>query len=293
MESKKTILLAGATGFIGKELISELSSSFELKILTRHKDKLKPNFYYWNPALNEIDETVFENVTHIINLCGAGIVDKRWTESRKKELLDSRVIPAEFLFSKVNLIPNLEQYITASGINCYDIENSDKVYTEEDQIANDYVSQLVKNWEKGADIFKTKCEVLKVRISFVISEKGGGITKIEKPIKMGFGAIIGSGNQAMPWIHLTDLVRLFHFGIDKKLSGIYHAVSGNSTNKEVTLLLAKKNHKRIWLPKIPSFVLKIILGKLSILVLKGIKASNSKILSKGFEFKFKKIEDCF
>jgi uncharacterized protein len=141
--------------------------------------------------------------------------------------------------------------------------------------------------------FSEICPVLKLRISFVISNTGGAVKKLENPIKMGFGAVIGSGNQSIPWIHLEDLVSVFNFGIDKNLEGVYHANSDNTTNKEITLVLAKKLKKKIWLPNVPSFVMKLILGELSVLVLKGIKASNQKLRAAGFDFQYKTLKDCF
>jgi uncharacterized protein (TIGR01777 family) len=292
MEDKKIILIAGATGFIGKKLIDKLSNSAEVRILTRQKEKLNSAYYYWEPYKNEIDLAVFEGVTHIVNLCGAGIADKRWTKSRKKELEDSRIIPTQFLYSKKEFFPQLKQYISASGINCYDSKDNNKIFTENDNLANDFVSQLVQKWENSAAIFSEICPVLKLRISFVISDQGGALKKLEQPIKMGFGAVIGSGKQAIPWIHLDDLVSLFEFGIENKLEGIYHANASNTTNEDITLALAKKLKKKIWLPKIPAFAMKIILGELSFLVLEGIQASNKKILDEGFDFKYKTLETC-
>jgi uncharacterized protein (TIGR01777 family) len=290
---KRIILLAGATGFIGKELIKVLQKNNEIRILTRHKDSMEQNYFYWNPDKNEVDTKAFEGVTHIINLCGAGIADKNWTSSRKKELELSRTLPASFLFAHRNLMPELKQYISASGINCYDFNNESKIYDEEDPIASDFVSTLVKKWEESADQFSSICPVLKLRISFVISDLGGAVKKLEAPIKMGFGAAIGTGKQAIPWIHLQDLCSLFEFGVENKLEGVYNANAGNSDNKEMTVLIAKKLKKRLWLPNIPAFVMKLILGELSVLVLKGIKASNQKIVAKGFKFKYSKIEACF
>lgn len=293
MENKNIILIAGGTGFIGKKLADKLVNNGEIRILTRKSENLSVGFFNWNPYKGFIDEKALEGVTHIINLTGEGIADKRWTSSRKKIIEDSRTIPAKFIFSKIDKLTHLKQYITASGINCYDVNNENKSYTESDEIASDFVSQVVKKWEASADLFQDKCAVLKIRIPFVISENGGAVKKLEAPIKMGFGAAIGKGNQAIPWVHLDDLVSIFEFGITENLAGKYHANSGNTTNKEITELLAKKWNKKLWLPNIPAFVMKLILGDLSVLILKGIHASNQKIINSGFKFKFKKISDCF
>lgn len=293
-QNKEIILIAGGTGFIGKHLIKILKEKHEIRILTRNKEKLNSkNFYFWNPDENLIDETCLENVTVIINLCGEGIADKRWTNCRKKRLLESRVKPAMFLHQKVSNLQKLKLYLSASGINCYPLNNSEKFYKETDDFGFDFVSQLVKKWENAADLFKSSCNVVKLRIGFVIANNEGGITKIEKPIKMGVGAVLGSGNQPLPWIHIKDLIRLISFCIDKNLDGTYNANSNQTTNLELTNLLAKKNKRKIFLPNVPKWILKIILGELSNLLLTGVFVSNKKIKDEGFVFEQDNIEEVF
>ncbi|MCE3295377.1 MAG: hypothetical protein K0R65_1091 [Crocinitomicaceae bacterium] len=281
---KKIILIAGGTGFIGKELIALLEKIHEIRVLTRDKKKCGGKFFFWDPDLGEIDEKAANGVTHIINLCGAGIADKRWTAKRKQELHDSRVKPADFLYSKKELFTALEHYISASGVNCFDWNKKTKIYTEDDPMATDFLSQLVADWEKGAGQFSGLCKVTKIRIGFVISAKGGGLAKIEKPVKMGFGSALASGEQAMPWIHLHDLVRIFAFVVDTQLEGVYHAVAANTTNRELTEELAKKNGKKLWMPAVSAFVLRLILGEMASLVIEGVQISNEKIRNAGFRF---------
>lgn len=293
MEDSNIILIAGGTGLIGKELITLLSKNYQVRILSRNKEKSSESVFYWNPELNEIDEKALLGVTHIINLCGAGIADKRWTKARKQEIYISRTQPAEFLFSKRTLIPNLKQYISASGVNCYDYTNHEKIYTENDAMANDFVSDVVKKWEEAADLFQTICTVSKIRISMVISQTGGAVEKIEKTIKWGLGAPLGRGTQANPWIYISDLGRIFEHVITQNLEGIYHAAAENSDNKTLTEVLAKRNHKKLFLPNVPNFMMKLILGELSNLVLEGVKVSNEKIKASGFKFEFEKLEHCF
>ena len=287
---KKVILLAGGTGFIGKALIEVLSREHEVRVLTRDRKKCGGQFYFWDPDQGEIDEKAGQGVTHIVNLCGSGIADKRWTAKRKKELYDSRIRPAAFLFSKRDLFPDLEHYVSASGVNCFDW-NKIKTFAEDDPLAGDYLSRLVADWEKSADQFSAICKVSKIRISFVISAQGGGLAKIEKPIKMGFGSPLASGDQAMPWIHLEDLARLFAFVIENKLEGVYHAAAGNTTNRELTEELAKKNNKKLWMPAVPAFVLKLLLGEMASLVIYGVKISNRKIKDAGFVFDYAELAE--
>lgn len=290
-QNKKIILLAGGSGFIGKRLQQVLSKKHEVRVLTRDRSKCNGNFYFWNPDKGELDEKAAEGVTHLINLCGAGITDKRWTAARKKELYDSRIRPAAFLFSKRDLFPRLEHYISASGVNCFDWKQKDRIYNEDDVLAPDFISQLVSDWEKEADRFAACCRVSKIRISFVISREGGGLGKIEKPIRMGFGAVLGSGNQAMPWIHLEDLVLILNFVMERQLQGVYHAVAGNTTNRELTRLLAEYHEKRLWVPAVPVFVLRLLLGEMSNLVTEGVKISGQKIRQAGFVFQYPELSE--
>jgi hypothetical protein len=291
--NQNIILVAGGSGFIGKKVVSQLEKTAEVRILSRQKNTGRKNYFYWNPDNQEIDLEALKNVTHIINLCGAGIADKRWTKTRIQELFDSRTVPAKFLASKVENLISLKQYISASGVNCYNLANSEKLYTEKDELGKDLVSEIVEKWEEGADLFEKKCIVLKFRIGFVISDKGGAVEKMEQTIKMGIGSALGSGKQNIPWIHLDDLVSLFNFAIENNLSGVYHAIAENNSNEEMTIALAEKHGKRIFMPKVPAFMLKLILGKLSVLVLEGIKASNQKILATGFKFQFTNLKMCF
>lgn len=283
-KEETVVLIAGGSGFLGKEVARELSRMAEVRILTRNKNSTQKGFFYWEPEKGEIDPKALEGVTHLINLCGESIADKRWTPARKKKLYDSRIKPARFLYSLRAQMPTLQQYISASGINCYDYSQHDKIYTEEDPIARDYVSQLVAAWEEEADSFQDLCKVVKLRISFVLSFEGGGLSKLEKPVKMGFASVLGSGKQWMPWIQVEDLARMFAFSIEKQLDGIYNACAGTTTNSEITSLLAQRYGKKMWLPSVPAFVLKIMLGELAVLVLEGVNVSSAKIEAEGFRF---------
>lgn len=289
MENKEQILIAGGSGFIGSKLIKQLSVNYDINVLTRNRKHLtQKGYFYWSPEENEIDLRALKDVSIVINLCGAGIADKRWTSSRRKELIESRVTPAEFLHKHMKSMYKLKQYISASGVNCYPI-GSTKQYTEEDAFGCDFVSQLVKKWEEGADLFQQNCKTVKLRIGFVIALGEGGLKKMETPIKFGIGSVLGSGKQAIPWIHIDDLVSLFEFSIVHNLEGTFNAIAGNTTNEDLTYALAKKLKRKIFLPKTPGFLVYLIFGKMSAILLKGIHASNEKIKKAGFTFKIEKV----
>lgn len=279
------VLIAGGSGLIGKRLVEHLyKKGFDVAILSRNK--VDKDAIYWNPSKGEIDTSILHKVTHLINLSGVSIAGGRWTEVRKKEIIDSRVASTEFLFKNKSYFHNLKHYISASGVSCYGIDDLNKVYTEADAFGNDFLSEVVSKWELAADLFSTICTVSKVRISPVLDSKGGFISEMKKPIQFGVGAVLGSGNQWMPWIHQRDLVSIFEFIINHQLEGPFNAVSGNVTNRTLTQMLARKLHRPLVLPALPAWSAKLIFGEMATLFLDGVQVSNQKLIDKGFSFQY-------
>ncbi|TNE56129.1 MAG: TIGR01777 family protein [Bacteroidetes bacterium] len=285
------VLIAGGTGFLGQELKNHFTKAgWKVRILTRNKKKTfgKAGFHYWDPSKEELDEKALEGVTHLINLCGSGIADKRWTSSRKRELLNSRIEPAAFLRSKAALMPELQLYISASGINCFDT-SSEQHYTEKDSMGTDFLSDLVSKWEEEAQKMEVHCPVLIWRIPMVIANGKGALKKMEEPLLKGFGAILGSGEQRIPWVHISDLLQAFEFGIKQQLKGIYHVNAGTTSLGEIMRLLARKNKKRLLPFRVPRWVVFLIFGEMASLLLEGISASSEKLISEGFHFQQKEL----
>lgn len=283
------ILISGGTGLIGKHLQEKLlQKNHEVVILSR-KPK-KKNEYRWDISDNYIDENAFKGITHIIHLAGAGIADKRWTTKRKKELIDSRVKSANLLFKKVkDLKIDLKGFIAASGVGFYGAVTSDKIYTEKDLPHNDFISKVCVDWENASNQFnQLNIPVTILRTGIVLSKKGGALPKINTPL---FLAALGSGKQYMPWIHIDDLSNLYIQSIEKNnFSGIYNAVAPeHQTNNNFTQTIAKVL-KKITLPfNVPSFVLKIILGELANILLKGSKVSSKKTVNE-YTFLYPKLK---
>ena len=279
------ILIAGGSGLIGKRLYDHLyEKGFNVSILSRNKKE--KNAYYWNPEKEEIDTTILHKVTHLINLSGVSIAGARWSDSRKQEIIHSRVFSTEFLFKNKDHFHNLKHYISASGVSCYGVHDSNKLYSEEDSFGKDFLSEVVDKWEQAADLFSSLCLVSKIRISPVLDSKGGFITEMKKPIQLGMGAVLGSGDQWMPWIHQRDLVAIFEFVINNKLGGVYNAVSGNVSNRTLTQMIARKLNRPLILPALPSWTAKMIFGEMATLFLDGVQISNDKIKDHGFKFHY-------
>lgn len=289
---KEKVLIAGGSGLIGELIQAELEkSNYSVRILTRNLKKCDNKvFFYWNPMRKEIDLSAVEGVTTIINLSGASVVDKRWSKQRKNELIDSRVYPAVFLAELVQQIPDLVHYISASGINCYPLDNNQKVYTEEDDYGTDFLSEVVEQWEMAADGFKPHCKVTKLRISTVLSSKGGALQKMEKPFKNYIGSPIGNGKQMMSWVHEHDLVQAFIHIMQNKLEGTYNLTAEQVTNREFSKVLAKKLNKPMIPVGVPEFILNIVLGEMAEILTNGVKIDATKIKKTGFDFKFPTID---
>lgn len=289
---KQVILLAGGTGLIGVKMQAFLrNGGHEVRVLSRQRDDKDQSKFYWNPSTQEIDRKALDGVMVIINLAGAGIADKRWTASRKAELVDSRVEPALFLASLAPEMPHLQHYISASGINCYGYDHPERIHKETDAFGTDFLSQVVEKWEAAADAFLPFCPVAKIRISVVLTEKGGALETMAKPIRLGLTAALGTGRQWMPWIHWKELIRIFDFVMENRLEGSFNAVSKVVDNRTFTQLLAKRLNRKLWLPNVPGFILKLFLGEMSSLVLHGLNASNEKLKDAGYKFSYEELED--
>jgi hypothetical protein len=288
------ILVTGGTGLIGKHLCNLLKQKGHIvSILSRSKNA-NPTTYIWDIAKDYIEPKAIIEADYIIHLAGAGIVDKRWSKSRKKTLISSRVDSTNLLFNKVKeLNPKLKGFISASGIGYYGAITSDKIFNEDDKPENDFISEICMVWEKSVDQFNSLgIRTVILRTGIVLAKEGGALEKIIKPIKLGFGAAIGTGKQYMPWIHIDDLCSMYLDAIkNQEIKGIYNAVSPEHINNNLfTKSIGEVLKKSIWLPNIPAFVLKLILGKMAIIVLEGSRVSSEKIIETGFNFNYHKLK---
>jgi uncharacterized protein (TIGR01777 family) len=292
------VLITGATGLIGSELVKQCHrEGISVNYLTTSKEKIENsenyNGFYWNPQTKEIDEKAFHGVSAIINLAGSSI-SKRWTKKYKKVIIDSRVESMKLLYGKLQKIDhNIEHFISASGINIYP-NSKTRLYTEEDlEIDNTFLAKVVLAWEAEAVKFKDLgMEVSKVRTGIVLAKDEGALPQIAKPIKLGVGSPLGSGEQWQSWIHIKDIVGIYMFILKNQLEGKFNAVAPNPVqNKKMTKLIASQLESPLWLPNIPAFVLKLLLGEMSVLVLEGQLVSSHKIEQLGYQFKFYNLEN--
>lgn len=283
-----TVLITGGTGLVGQMLNNKLSDKgYIVRILTRTQKK--ENDFSWDIANNFIDEKAFENLDYIIHLAGAGIAEKRWTPKRKEEIITSRTKSTELVFNKIQeLKVPLRGFISASAVGYYGAKTTDKIFTETDLPANDFLGNVCQLWEKSVLEFdEIEIPTTIFRLGIVLSKKGGALEKMKTPIITP----IANGKQYIPWIDINDLTNMFIFAIENNVTGIFNAVAPEQqTSYSFSRLLAKKT-KRLFVPiGVPTFLLKLIFGKMSIILTTGSRVSSDKINNTGFQFIHKKLE---
>ncbi|QLC67732.1 TIGR01777 family protein [Flavobacterium sp. LPB0248] len=293
----QNVLLTGGSGFIGKHLTDVLiEAGFSVSVLSRSDRENTPRvtYYKWDIKKNYIDKNAILNADYIIHLAGEGIVEKRWTKRRKRAILESRIRPIEMIFSVLeNNNKKLDAFVSASAVGIYGAVTSHKICTEDTPPANDFLGITCQKWENAADKMNSlNIRTVKIRTGIVFGKEEGFIKKMIPTFKSGFGAVLGSGKQYLPWIHAEDLCQIYLKSIeDTKLEGAYNAcVTDNTTNARFSKTFAKLFDYAIWLPNVPPFVLKILLGEMSIAVLTGQRVSSEKIQKTGFEFQFTDLE---
>lgn len=293
----KNVLLTGGTGFIGRYLTDVLiDNGFTVSILSRsaRENTSLVTYYKWNLKTNYINEDAILQADYIIHLAGEGIVEKRWTKNRKKVILESRTKPIDLIFSilkKHN--KTLDAFVSSSAVGIYGAVTSHKICTENTPPANDFLGTTCQQWEQAVDqIGELGIRTVKVRTGIVFGKGEGFLKKVVPGFKSGFGAVLGTGKQYIPWIHIEDLANIYLKAVrDSALHGPYNAcITDNTTNSRFSKTLANLFGYSIWLPKIPPFVLRIALGEMSKAVLEGQRVSSEKIQKSGFEFQFTDLE---
>jgi uncharacterized protein (TIGR01777 family) len=297
-----TILITGGTGLIGTALSKFLTArQHQVIILSRHPRSAASNVSYagWNPAKGTIDAEAIQWADYIINLAGAGVADKRWSKKRKEEIVNSRVQSGALLAKALQETPNrVKAVISISGIGWYGDDKKRKAgkpfFTEEDPADGEYLGQTCVQWEEAIQpVTALNKRLVIFRCGLALSAEGGAFTEFKKPVRWGLATIFGSGRQIYSWIHIEDLCRMFLYAIEnERMQGIYNATGPQPcTNKNFILTLARKMKGRFFIPVyVPSFVLKIMLGELSVEILKSTSVSCEKISKTGFQFLYPSLE---
>lgn len=286
------ILITGASGLVGTRLTKLLlERGHEVSHLGRTKKSGSIKSFVWDVDAGTMDVEALQNIDAVIHLAGAGIADKRWTEKRKREILESRTKSTALIVQKIDGGNNpVKVLVSGSAIGYYGMTLSAEEFTEASAGGEGFLADVVKAWEREAEQLKDKRLVM-IRTGVVLSKNDGALKEIARPVRLGVGAALGTGNQYVSWIHLDDLCDIFIKAVeDENMHGPYNATAGAVTNHELTKAIAKTLHRPLWLPGAPGFALRMFLGEMADLVLYGSKVTSNKIRKAGFSFKFDTLE---
>jgi uncharacterized protein (TIGR01777 family) len=292
------LIVCGGTGYIGTALTQALlSRGDEVWIVTRQlptttafdKTMPHPRYITWEEWRANPDR--LGGSDGVVNLTGESI-NQRWTDKSKRRIVDSRVQAAERLadcVGRMSVPPPV--IVNASGISLYG-HSGDQVFDECSPVKpEDFLGTTVVTWEAAIDRIPVK-RIVKLRIGLVLSRTGGAFGLIRLPYRLFGGGRIGTGKQGLPWIHLQDMVALILFCLDHpEISGPVNSISPDPvSNDEFGRMLGKVTHRPHWFP-VPGWLLKLVLGEMSTLVLAGQRAMPRTLLDHGFEFAFPKLEE--
>ncbi len=288
------VVIAGGSGLVGQRL-SELliKNNYHVIILTRSPKTggSQKSYVYWDPGKHEIDEQPLEKVDHIVNLAGANLFSKRWTESYKKEIKKSRLQSTELLVDTFKQHEHLQNFVNASGVNYYGSQVTG-VVDEQSENGSDFLAEVCKDWENALLESDLKATKIVLRFGIVMDAKDGALPQMMLPIKLGVGAPLGTGKEIMPWIHIDDLTSMIMFVLkNKNIEGVYNAVAPDpKSNEAITKSIASKLNKPLFMPKVPKFAIKLMQGEVANVILSSLNVSAEKIKKAGFQFQFPTID---
>jgi len=285
-----SVLITGGSGLIGRYLTSLLlERGYRVAHLSRNVNQFGVvRVFRWNPEKKILDPVVFEGIDYIVHLAGANMGQSRWTPERKKEIVSSRVESAILLHKVINENKiSLKAFITGYGTGYYGSVTSDRIFTEEDPSSTDFTGTVCRLMEDAAALFhESGIRTVKLRTGVVLEKNNNALTKMLMTEKFGFLARAGSGNQYMPWIHITDLCNIYLKAIEEDtMTGSYNAVSPqHTTHSDFVNELGRVLNKTVI--TVPAFTVTMMFGEMSVIALKGSRVSSKKIIDAGYRFVF-------
>ncbi|MFC3196974.1 TIGR01777 family oxidoreductase [Parapedobacter deserti] len=293
----KKVLVTGASGLVGQALIKALvDRNYAVNALSRSNRQINSpsvSFYRWDVAAGEVDPSCMEGVECIIHLAGESIVGLPWSNRRKQAILESRTKSIGILYRLLETVDahEVRTVISASAAGYYS-DRGDELMTEDKLPANDFLGQTCAHWERAVDEGRMLgLRTVSLRSGVVLSPHGGVYGKLAPMIKKGLGVVPGSGTQWIPWIHIEDAVSMYIFALEHNgIHGVYNMAAPEQITFSAFIRAIAKRYKRpLWLPKVPSFLLRAFLGQMSDMLLSSTRMSVEKIRNAGFKFRYPQI----
>jgi len=290
---KKSIVITGGTGLIGSRIAEMLDQKkYELRIYTRSPRKAHDNvsYYRWDPIAGEMDLEGLKGCNHIISLAGAGIADKRWSEARKKIIIDSRVMSNQLIDSsllKLNHRP--DSIVAGSAIGFYGNRAEEILDESAPAGGKEFLTESTTQWEQALSHLQKHTDRFSlIRIGIVLSTKGGALEKMMIPLRFGISGYFGNGKQYYSWIHIDDICQMLINGIENEnWVGVY-----NGTAPEpLQLKDMAKQIKNMFSPlaiaaPVPAFLLKLFMGEMTSMLTNSTRVIPQKAVNENFEFSF-------
>ena len=289
------IVVSGASGLIGTQLVAKLSSSgHEVVRLVRRSPK--PGEIQWNPKSGTLDAAALEGVDAVIHLSGAGIGDKRWTDGYRKEILDSRTATTALLATTMaSLSRKPSVFLSGSAIGIYGARNDEQL-TEVSTHGTGFLAEVCEQWEAAAKpAVDAGIRTVYLRTGIVLSPKGGALKKLLPLFKLGVGGKFGSGKQWQSWISIDDEIGAIEHLLTANVSGAVNLTAPNPvTNAEFTKVLASVLKRPAIVP-VPTFAPKIVLGGelADALLFTGQRVIPAALNASGYMFKHTTLESAF
>ncbi len=290
------ILITGGTGQIGGILTDILmEKGYEVRWMTRSpKDGSEIAQFEWDIRSMTMDPKALEGVDIIVHLAGAPINGKRWTKEVKQELRDSRIKSTQLLYDTCKSQSQFpKQFICGSAIGYYGYESGSVWKKEGSRFGDDFLATLVKDWEATAKPFEDHGVNLSyLRTGIVLSMEGGALVEMSRPVKWGLGAALGKGDQFVSWIHMDDEIGAIIYILENQLSGPFNLSAPEPVrNKHLMKIIARVLKKPFFLPPVPGFVIRTIVGEMAAAVLGSCRTSSEKLVESGYEFKYTELKE--
>jgi hypothetical protein len=286
------VVITGGSGLIGSYLSTILEAEgWQVIHLTRGSTgRGKYQSYRWDPESGYCDSDAFREGDALIHLAAANIGEGRWTAARKRKIRESRTVSGQLLHKvTAGAGKNPSVFITASGVNYYGSENTERIFTEADPPAADFLGETCRLWEAAADTFSDSgVRVVKLRTAVVLARSGSALSKMTAPSKAGVITRLAPGDQYFPWIHIADLCGIYQKALtDSTMSGPFNAAAPHHiTHDQLMSEVARQKHLPVFLPHVPVWLLKAVLGEMAVILTAGNRISSDRLSGTGFRFRY-------